>query len=367
MRTTVLTWSLIIAVVCSAQSARAQGQDWLGLGQSPDGWQSSDGSGDFADDPDISADAPSFIRPRYWFLPPKFETYFQADVLYLARFSDAGQQPIAVDLSSNTTVMSTNDARLSNTWRPGMMFTLGVNLDQIAQVEATYWGLNTWRNGASVNIPAPPPLTGRLGLAGDLQTHTTDFEFADRMSIDYVARMNNAEINYKQMINGVTLLGGVRYFRLLETFDINSQSASFGTSSDYNVTTVNNLVGAQFGLGYTQEMGPLNIGILAKIGPYLNAVHQSTLLQDFGNSLTLRNYSKDGMPVSTLGEVQVNALYRVTDWLSVHAGYRFFWIQNLALAPDQLDLTNSAVGTKILNSHNHLFLQGFNAGAEIRW
>ena len=73
------------------------------------------------------------------------------------------------------------------------------------------------------------------------------------------------------------------------------------------------------------------------------------------------------LPVSTLGEIQVNGTYRVTDWFSVHAGYRFIWIQNLALAPDQLDLTNSPAGTRILNPHNHLLLQGFNAGAEIRW
>ncbi|HEY3966481.1 MAG TPA: BBP7 family outer membrane beta-barrel protein [Planctomycetaceae bacterium] len=361
MRTTVLT--LTFAVIGSALIARADGQDQPVAVQSPEAWtETADAQGP---EPysEISLDSPSWIRPRYWFVPPKYGTYFQADVLYLERFHDSESQPIAVSLPpTSATVLTTNSARLSGQWNPGMMYTFGVNLDQIGQIEATYWGLNTWKNTASVTDPS-----GSLGLAGTLQNSTVDYIFANRMSIDYVSRVNNVELNYKQTINGLTLLAGPRYFRLVETFDINSQSSLFGTSSDYNVSTVNNLIGGQIGVGYTHEAGPLNIGLLGKIGTYANAVHQTTLLQDFGNSITIRNYEKDGMPVSTIGEVQANLSYRLTDWFSIHAGYRFMWIQNLALAPDQLDLSNSPAGNRFLNSHNHLFLQGVNAGAEIRW
>jgi hypothetical protein len=86
-----------------------------------------------------------------------------------------------------------------------------------------------------------------------------------------------------------------------------------------------------------------------------------------GNTLTIRNYRADTTPVSTLAEIGLNAGYQVTDWFSLHAGYRFIWIQNVAFAPDQLDLSNSAPGTKVINAHNHLFLHGVNVGAEIRW
>jgi hypothetical protein len=259
--------------------------------------------------------------------------------------------------------MTTGNASLSNDWAPGMMYTLGFNLDQIGQIEVTYWGLNTWKNSAFVVDNSAFP---SLGLAGTLQTVTADFQMASRMGIDYASRINNVEINYKQTINGLTLLAGVRYFRMVESFNISSTSV-LGTTSDYNVATVNNLIGFQFGSGYTYENGPFNIGILGKIGPYMNPVHQTTLLQDFGNTITLRDYNKDGMPVSTISEVQVNGMYRITDCFAVHIGYRFMWIQNLAFAPDQLDLSNSPPGTKILNDHNHLLLQGLNAGIEFRW
>ena len=366
MRTTVLVWALTIAISASAQLVQADDQEWLAAGQSPEAWQEAGEAEGPEPYSDISPEAPSWIRPRYWFVPPKFGTYFQADVLYLERFNDAADQPIATILNPESTpVMTTNAARLSGMWNPGMMYTFGVNLDQIGQVEATYWGLNTWKNSAFVTDSTLP--VAQLGLAGDLKNSSTDYIFVDRMSISYVSRINNVELNYKQMINGITLLAGPRYLRLTETFDINSHGGVSGTASDYNVSTVNNLIGAQIGLGYTYEGGPFNVGILGKIGSYANAVHQTTFVQDAGNTLILRNVQKDGMPVSTIGEVQVNALYRVTDWFSIHAGYRFMWVQNLALAPDQLDLSNSPVGFAYLNSHNHLFFQGFNVGGEIRW
>jgi hypothetical protein len=163
------------------------------------------------------------------------------------------------------------------------------------------------------------------------------------------------------------LLTGFRYFRIAETFDINSHSSIFGTASDYKVNAVNQLLGAQFGMGYTWQWGAFNANLMGKIGPYANLTHQNTLLQDFGNTLQLRNYRADTTPVSTLGEAIFNAGYQVTDWFSLHAGYRFIWIQNVAFAPDQLDLSASPPGTHVINSHNHLFLHGVNVGAEIRW
>lgn len=366
MRTTVLSLSVVmLSVLGGTLAARADDPQWLAAGQSPEVWEEhldAEGAEPFAD---YSPDKPSWIRPRYWFLPPKYSTYLQADVLFLNRYRGAADQAIATENPPlSEVVMTTSDASLNNNWRPGMMFTLGFNLDQIGKVEATYWGLNEWNNSATVRDNSNFP---SLGLAGSLQTVTSDYQLADRMTINYSSYVNNAELNYKQTINGLTLLAGARYFRMVDTFDINSQSAITLTTSDYKVQAINNLIGLQLGVGYLFEWGPVNLQLLGKIGPYMNAVHQSTLLQDFGNSITLRNYTQDGMPVSTMAETQVQLMYRVTDWLALRIGHRFLWIQNLAFAPDQLDLSNSPPGTQILNAHNYMFLQGANAGIELTW
>ena len=366
MRTTVLKWTILIGLLCNLPVARAEEPNWLFLGQSPDESQETSFDGDPDAYTDGNVGSPSWIRPRYWFLPPKFGTYFTADVLFLNRIGGgASNQPLVTNNPPlSTVVMSTNDVALEHQYKPGMLFTLGVNLDQISQIEATYWQVNRWSNSQTVVDNSAFP---SLGLAGTLQTVTSDFQLADKMTVNYNSLFNNAELNYKQTIESFTLLAGLRYFRMVENMTIQSTSSVYGTTSDYNVSAVNNLIGFQVGGGWTWDWGPVTLNLLGKVGPYMNAVHQSTLLQDFGNSITLRDYNKDGMPVSVIAETTSNLTYRVTDWFSIHAGHRFLWIQNLAFAPDQLDLANSPPGTQVLNAHNHLWLSGFNAGAEIRW
>jgi len=358
MRTPVLTVSL--SLVLFSGLAAAQAQERVAQTQPAASWEE---TGDGGDEYPTDDSGHAIIPPKFWFTAPTYGAYFQADVLYLERLHNVHDIPIAVDLPpTSATVLSTNDAKLSNHFRPGAMFTLGWNLDQVAQFEGTYWGLNSWTNSASATDPA-----GLLGLAGTLQNNTVDYIFADRMQIDYESHINNAEANYKQTIEGLTVLAGFRYFRLLETFNINSHSSLIDEASDYKVTAVNQLIGLQLGLGQTQQWGGLQVGVLGKIGAYGNMAHQTTLLQDLGNSIILRQYKAGATPVSSLAELGVNASYQITDWLSIHAGYRFIWVYNVALAPDQLDLSNSPPGTTVMNPHNHLMMQGLNGGVEIRW
>lgn len=362
MRITVLTLSLTMAFCNGLETARAQEAPLVEQAQYAPPPASDEDAGELnlADD---SVPANAVISPRYWFMPPTYGAYFQADALFLSRSHGPANQPIAVELPPGSIPnLTTKDASLSDSFQPGALFTLGMNFDQVSSIEVTYFGLNTWNSHAQVTDPA-----GLLGLAGTLQNSTVDYIFADRISIDYTSRINSAEANYKQNIGGLTLLTGFRYFRLAEGFDINSHSALFGTSSDYKVNTVNQLLGAQFGMGYTWQWGALNTNLIGKIGPYANLAHQNTSLQDVGNTINLRNYRADTTPVSTLAEVGLNVGYQVTDWFSLHAGYRFIWIQNVAFAPDQLDLSHSPPGTQVMNAHNHLFLHGVNVGAEVRW
>lgn len=377
MRSTILTLSMTMVVFSGLNMAQAQEstsveQAQYQQAQSTSFWQESNedsGGLNLGDDsaPGDLSPGRYEVRPRYWFLPPNYATYIQADALWLTRIHNPADQPIGELLNGSMPVLSTGQVSLQNNYALGGIFTLGFNLDQVASLEATYFGLNSWSNSAQATADPTAIPPNLLGLAGNLKNGTTDFIFADRMSINYSSQIHNAEGNYKQTIEGLTLLTGFRYFRMAETFDINSHSATNGTASDYKVNAVNQLLGAQFGMGYTWQWGGLNANILGKIGPYANLSHQNTLLQDVGNTLTIRDYRADTTPVSTLAEAVLSTGYKVNDWFSIHAGYRFIWIQNVAFAPDQLDLTNSPPGTHVINSHNHLIMHGVNVGAEIRW
>ncbi|MGE5194305.1 MAG: hypothetical protein ACM3U2_17585 [Deltaproteobacteria bacterium] len=303
------------------------------------------------------------VPQEHWFDLPKYGMYFQGDALWLARIHSV-DRPLVVTLPPGSqTVLTAQDAPLTDFYRPGMMLTLGYRIDQVSAFEFTYFGLNEWNSSATAASPA-----GNLGLAGTLQTTTQDFIFADRITFEYGSSIQNAEANYKQTIEGLTLLTGFRYFSLTEAVNINSHSALFNEASDYHVTAFNRLVGWQFGAGYGRQWGRLNVGILGKIGVFANLASQTTLLRDFGNTFTDRDYRAETTPVSVLGEAIFNASYQVFDWLLIRGGYRFIGVDNVALGPDQLDLNAPALNRRqSVQAHEYLLLHGFNAGFEIRW
>ncbi|MCY2967763.1 MAG: BBP7 family outer membrane beta-barrel protein [Planctomycetota bacterium] len=285
-----------------------------------------------------------------WYAPPDYSMFFKAGVQWLSRSNGATDQTLVVELPPlSTPVMSTNDVSLGSQFNPGAIFTLGINFDQVSGVDFVYWGLQNYSNSATVT------------------TATVDFIFADRMSAEYNSQLNNAEANYRQTIEGVTMLAGFRYFSLAETFNINSRNAFTQTSSDYHIDAHNQLVGGQVGLGYGVEWGRFHLGADTKFAVLANLCSQDTLLNDFGNTFTRRNYSDQSTPVSLISDTTVNGKFQVTDWLAVELGYRFMWVQNVALAPNQLDLTDSPAGTKIIDPRSHIYLNGLMLSTEVRW
>lgn len=375
MRSTVLTLSLMASLFGGLASARADDMDdepaerpsrfslagWF-RGRTVD-------EDEFVDegvvDDGFAPTGDSFggevIEHKPWFTPPDYGAYFQADALWLGRFHSV-ERPLVVELPGTTPVLSTQDVSLSHQFSPGVLFTAGFNLNQVSAVEFTYFGLNDWSTQNTVTDAA-----GNLGLAGTLQLATTDFIFSDRFTVSYSSHINNAEANYKQTIEGMTLLAGFRYFNLSEFYDINAHNPMLNESSDYTVNAVNQLIGGQVGLGFNRTWGRLTAGVLGKIGVFANLAHQQTLLQDLGNTFPIRDYRAESTATSVLGEFQLNLSYQVASWFAVHAGYRIIGVSNLALAPGQLDLNNTFPGFKYIDVHEYLFLHGLNVGAEIRW
>ena len=72
--------------------------------------------------------------------------------------------------------------------------------------------------------------------------------------------------------------------------------------------------------------------------------------------------------VAFVGEINLSALYRLTDVWNLRAGYNAIWIEGLALAPDQLDFNfATAPGGNQLHNGGGMFLHGVNVGLEARW
>jgi hypothetical protein len=363
MRSTVLMLSLAAAFCGGLGAVRAGDLERIQYVPDTDGEGSADEPGIVALSDDELPWYEEILTPPHWFDAPAYGAYAQADALWLMRSHNV-ERPLVVQIpNTNVPVLSAQDASLIGKFDLGTLFTLGYQLDKVAAVELTFFWFNNWSSSASVFDP-----TNNLHLAGTLSPFTNDFAFADQMTITYSSRLFNAEANYKQTIEGLTLLAGFRWFNLTEQFNINAHNPTFGESSDYHVTAYNYLVGLQTGAGYSVQWGRLNLGILGKIGVFANIASQRTLLQDFGNTQVDRDYRTGSTPVSVLGEIAANATFQITDWMALRAGYRFIGVNNLALGPSQLDLRGPAVGSPaFINVHDYLLLQGVNAGVEFRW
>ena len=68
-----------------------------------------------------------------------------------------------------------------------------------------------------------------------------------------------------------------------------------------------------------------------------------------------------------IGDVNLSAIYRLTEVWGIRAGYNLIWIDGLALAPNQFDFTNTETSGTLLASGGGIFMHGANLGLEARW
>jgi hypothetical protein len=364
MRNVVLTLSLLLAVGSPLANilAAEPGSPFQAVGYSDPFVTPASGyaPGPLVETPDGLDYGAECFETKSWFAPPEYGSYFQGDALYLTRFHEP-ERTVAVDLAQGSRpVLNSDNARLTNLWRLGMLLTVGRQFDQVSAFELTYFGLNQWHATAGVTGP------GTLAIPSPLANVTQDYVFADSIIIDYSSTINNAEGNYRQTIEGLTLLMGFRYFNLDESFRLSSTVTQFGTS-DYKISAINHLIGGQVGGGLTEKWGRLTVEALGKFGVFGNLATQRTDLLDFNNTFVRRNVRADSTATSVLGEAVASASFQVFDWLSIRGSYRFVWVHNVALAPNQLDFSNTPNSSNFVDANDDLFLQGASLGAEIRW
>ena len=105
-----------------------------------------------------------------------------------------------------------------------------------------------------------------------------------------------------------------------------------------------------------------------KAGIFGNDAQQTQSVTDFPNFPLRPTVSSSGGGVAFVGEINLSALYRLTDVWNLRAGYNAMWIEGLALAPDQLDFNFAASPSgNQLHNGGGMFLHGVNVGLEARW
>lgn len=286
--------------------------------------------------------------------------YASANALWLKREQIKSTLIVVDDGGGLGTPVLNTGAFDFGSYQPGMEFTLGYQLDPTVAIEMSYFGLQEWSSSAVADG------NNSLSLPGLFALSTADFLFADHVDANYESKVHNAELNYKQTMYGLTFLGGFRYFHVGEEINLRFRDNDSGTS-DFNVSALNNLYGGQLGVGWHECFGPVTLEVLGKAGVFGNQASVRQNVKDLNNTVQLRDIKASSARAAFVGEVGFNALWQLTDWLAVRGGYRVLWLDGIATAPANIDLTDGPNAATEILDRSSMILHGAHVGAELRW
>jgi hypothetical protein len=237
-------------------------------------------------------------------------------------------------------------------WSVGPRIVLGRGLSDRDAFEVGYFA-QYQMNGSSF-VP---------GFAGNGSDHR----------VDYRSQFNSGELNYRHwFLPGLSAIAGFRYVNWHENlnaaFEPSSPFAGLmlppGTLNQVYHTS-NNLYGFQIGIDgkhmLTQRLG---LEIYKHAGVYANRAEMDATASVPG--LGGFPASAAGTRTSFIGEVGILGTYNFTNYLELRAGYQFMWIDGIALAPNQMQLSNFT-GSAYLNGRGSVFLHGAVVGLELWW
>lgn len=271
-----------------------------------------------------------------------------------------------------------NDAVLvTNSFNPGgaellnasdfdFGFAGGFEIDAIRHnVFGTSWdpefrlfSLDGW-NAQSESISSPS------GAVIQYVTPLGNVSFTNNVSASLASELQSVELNLRrQTRDWLTLLGGVRYLQLNEQGLAILQDVGPGlNSATHAIDADNHLWGCQIGADATVlEFGRFQLGAIGKAGIYGN---------DCGNRVAVSQTEGPGFNsnsreehTSFVGELGATGNCAITERWSARAAYQLFWVDGVALASDQVAVSDPANGTATVDSSGTAFYHGVFVGLE---
>lgn len=288
--------------------------------------------------------------------------YAYADAIFFTRDTRIGNTPLVLldnnAATQSNVLLSTTD--LDFLFEPGPRVLVGYEFDPSNAFEASYFGIYNWHDTATINGNNDLNLPGDLGLNNNL-----DFFDADKATVTYDAIIHNAELNFVHNYGNLAWLMGFRYFYLGEKFNLTFTDNQTGSSA-YKIGTFNDLFGGQIGGRVGHACGAWSYDFTGKAGVYGNVIHTSQNVADF-SGFTERNVGTNGGQIAFIGDLELNGSYQFSQNWSLRGGYQAYWVEGLALAPSQIDYTDTPTSGTTLHKTDGMFMHGAHAGLMARW
>jgi Putative beta barrel porin-7 (BBP7) len=283
--------------------------------------------------------------------------YGSAEVFYARRNNSVIKQPVIIDTNTGLPAAGTADTEFR--YLPGIKAAAGYMFKSGIGVETDFWGQWGFASRKTING------ADNLSVPGDLGLSSLNFFDVDQITETYSSHINNYEINFVLPYASIQYLAGFRYLTVDERFDISTFSNTTG-SGDYQIITRNRMYGGQLGARGQWQVERFVFDVEAKAGVFANAAHQDQNVVD-ASGFPLRTASGDERVPSFVGELSSYLFIPMGSHFTGRLGYTAVWIDELALAPNQLDFTDTATSGSGINARRGMLIHGFNAGLEARW
>lgn len=314
---------------------------------------------------DVSA-APRVNRPP----SPDWIRYSFAEALIMGRDNQAFNRPLVVNATTlpEETVLDTQDLQFP--YGGGMRVFYGYLGPDNKGWEIGYFGL--YDLGAEATTP---PLAEAYSFPNFFGSPVS---LSDGAQITSNTTINGVEANMFHHFERwdaphrawleVDWLAGFRYIAVEDMAQIYMLCCEQTDSYTYRVNSRNNMFGGQIGgrarLNYRRWAfeGWGKAGILGNAQKQFADPVMSTITGPIRPAA-----SATGSGVSMVADINLSAIYRLTDVWGIRMGFNTIWLGGVALAADQFDFTETSTSGTVLQGNGGMFLSGVNVGFEGRW
>jgi hypothetical protein len=329
-------------------------------------------------------------------MPPRPRWYVESELAAMRRnpttsvdFASLGVIPTGTVEPTNV-VLSTGDFTYDFT--PTGRLLVGHTFNECFQIEGVYFGVTNDDSTDAIR-DSTPNVHGGVGnlfspFGGFGATPILGVDYNNFAQIQYTSSLYGAELYMRRKVPvsppgklTMSIIFGARYQGLPETFDYNTISditktgavVPNGAVNSIHVATTNEMVGPEIGAlfeFYVDNRWWVNVDMKAAI--MNNQAHQTTTYTNTDTGVTtVYTGSRQEDHTTFAEEIAVNALYRWSLHFTTQIGYRALWMQDVALAPDNLNtnidfLTIGAAQAQLNHTSSTLY-HGPYAGVTVAW
>lgn len=314
----------------------------------------------------VRAEAPDDLIPRRVLDPLDQCPCWTGRAESLLLWRDAPQGvPLFTSLDSGAAL---NASDLGSGMAAGPRFSLFRHTGDHGALEFTFFRVQDFT--ASQTLQSEPP--GNYFYADGVLC-CAPFALFETANATLESQLQSFELNRRIPTDGrIQWLAGFRWFQWNDSLGLDGLTG-LGDALGIDTRTNNDLYGMQVGVD-TILLRPGSrfwVEGLGKAGVYYNRSAQFT---SFTSTVPDPPSISGGTWTSRaafVGELGVTGVWQVTDWLAVRTGWVAFWLDGLALAPNQLDeqclICENEPIRQTTNTAGGVFVNGLTLGIEARW